>query len=117
INSAMANPSAHEEIFVAKAIGDIRLIRISGDGEEFVAEFGREDFVGVGVIDPGMFEGDVFERPILMSGPVVEFSLDDARAGGFGDGERLIGAEGVENDDVVAPFYRFEASGKIFLLV
>src|SRR5207247_7513763 len=38
-------------------------------------------------------------------------------AGGSGNAESLVGAEGIKNDDVVAPFNGFETSGKIFVLV
>src|SRR5207249_4567838 len=64
IDSAMAQPLPHEEVLVAEAKGHAGLVGVAADGLQLIAQLSRNNFIGVRIINPGMFEADVFQRPV-----------------------------------------------------
>ena len=112
----MFEPSAVEEVAALDAKGYV-LGGIVGGVLEAAFEFGRDALVGVEIEDPGMAKGDVFEAPVLVSGPVVEGAGGDVRAVLAGELEGAVGAEGIEDMDVVGPGYRLETAGEILFFI
>ena len=113
----VANPLAHEEVLAAAVERDLGALGVGGDRLDLRAQLWRHALVGVEVEDPRVTEVDVCHRPILVCGPVVEGTLDNA--GALSDGDLLGGvlAEAVEHDDVVEAADRVEAGADIRLFV
>jgi hypothetical protein len=109
-------PGAVEEVAALYAEGHV-LAGVVGGVLEAAFEFGGDALVGVEVEDPGVLEGEIGDGPVLMGGPVVEGALVGVGSGSLCDGEGVVGAEGVEDVDVVGPGYGGEAGGEVLLLV
>ena len=109
-------PGPLQEVAPLNAEGDDLAWLLHG-GEQCGAEARGDDLVSVEIEDPGMAEGDVHEAPVLVRGPVVEDALVDVGAGAARDLEGAIGAEGVEDVDVIGPGDGVEAGREILLLI
>ena len=109
-------PGAVEEVAALNAEGYV-LMGVIGGVLEVAFELGGDALVGIEVEDPGVFERDVDEGPVLVGGPVVEGALVGACTGGLCDLQRVVGRVGVEDVDVVGPDYGGETGWEVLLLV
>ena len=116
VEAAVLDPTSPENRLEADAVGYFRPRRIRNDPKNLVPQVGWGNFIGVGVVHPRIFEGQS-QGSLAMVPLVIEVSLDDARAGRTGDCNRSVGAERIEDENIVAPFHRFQAGGKIGFFV
>ena len=111
-------PGVEEEVAAAEAKGG----EVGGEwgGEavvHLVDQGGGGALVGVEQEDPGVAEGEGAEGEVALRGEVVEVALVEVSAVGAGDLRSAVGAEGVEDVDVVGPAEGGEAGGEIGLFV
>jgi hypothetical protein len=93
-------PCVEKEVAAANAEGNGVGGRLDG-ALEAGYKLGSGTLIGVEIEDPLMAERDIEESPILVRGPVVKDTLGDDGSGLAGDFYSSVGAERVEDVDVV----------------
>jgi hypothetical protein len=82
---------------------------------DFASQFSRHSLVGVYEQDPVC--GDGLERRVALGGVIGKTALDEARPGTAGNLGGAVGAERVEDDDLVGPAQAGQAVGEVFFFV
>lgn len=101
-----ARPFSQDEIFArhTKSVDFGR--RVFNRREDFFLQAFFQRLVRVDLQDP--FMAALRRRPVLLLGGVDIFMLDDARAVFAADFQRVVLAEGIDDENLVRPFNGFE---------
>src|SRR5512146_48972 len=118
IDTPMLEPPVHEihpAVQVdARDVGATRLDEFA----QLLLELRRQDFIGIQSQNPSPIEPNMIKGPIELQGLIHKGMLIDTTAMRFADFKRVIGAGGIDNDDIIGEFeQRSEASLDIPLLI
>jgi hypothetical protein len=84
---------------------------------DLIHEFVWHPLVGIEDQNPGMFRRNVVERPVALGAEALEDVLNEAHAALATDSFGGVGAEGIDNDRIVAPRDALKTAGEVNLLV
>src|SRR4051812_48801398 len=110
----MLQPSPHEEIATLDTESHV-LTWCLHELLHSCNQLGGHALISVDVEHPGILERDVAQAPILVSSPVVEWSLRHGRARGLSDRNCVIGAAGVVHMNVVRPRDTLQTARQVLL--
>ena len=113
----MPDPSAHEVVPAPTEVGNLLARCVRRNTEDLGAQIVAHTFVGIEIEDPGIVELDVLHRPVLMRCPVVEGPLNHAGTMFRRDVPRSIGADAVENHNIVEPLQAVQACTDVCFLI
>jgi hypothetical protein len=85
--------------------------------ENLLFELGAGYFIRIKVEHPVMFEPAMFQAKIALFSEVHEAVLKHARPAGSGDFHRAVRAKGIQDENIVRPINRGEATSKVGLFV